>query len=261
MEIVVKEDVSAFCRAVAMEVSRQILVRPNSVIGLATGKTTLGIHAELVKVHEQWEIDYSRVSTFNLDEYVGLDPRDPRSCRARTLAQFLDHVNIRRENIHVPDGTATSLEQECRDYEEQIARCAGVDVQILSLGTNGHIAFNEPGTSFDTVTRIAPIAEATIVAKAEQFGSREAVPKEGFTMGIKSIMRSKRIFLVASGEHKAEAITKALYGPVTTDVPASVVQLHPCVAVIVDRAASSGIFQAEKQGHSAGSTSEPRRPE
>jgi glucosamine-6-phosphate deaminase len=225
-------------RLAAALVSRQVIAKPNCVLGLATGKTTEGLHREMVKGCHSLGIDYSQVATFNLDEYVGLAPDDPTSCRARINQDLLTKINIRLENTFVPDGMAKSLEQECREYERKIARHGGIDLQILSIGENGHIAFNEPGTHFGTKMRIAEISASTVEAKKGLFGTADNVPTHGITMGIRNIMQAKQILLIAKGRHKAEIIQKALFGPITERVPASVLQLHPFLTVVLDAEAA-----------------------
>ncbi|MCR2822979.1 glucosamine-6-phosphate deaminase [Lederbergia panacisoli] len=226
-------------RFAALFVSRMVITKPDLVLGLATGNTTEGLHRELVQLHLNAGIDYSKVSTFNLDEYIGLAPDDPTSCRARINQDLLKQININMKNTFVPDGLADSPEKECEDYEKKITQLGGIDLQILSIGENGHIAFNEPGTPFGTMMRIAEISASTVKAKTELFGSADNVPAQGITMGIRNIMHAKQILLIAKGKHKADIMQQALFGPVTERVPASVLQLHPYLTVVVDADAGS----------------------
>jgi glucosamine-6-phosphate deaminase len=241
MKIIIKQDTGAFNKAAAAEVVKQVLKKPDSVLGLATGNTTIGLHKEIVELHRNLGIDFSKAVTFNLDEYAGVSPDDPASCRARINQQLLRHININMDNAHVPNSLAESPEQECREYEQKIAQAGGIDLQIISIGENGHIAFNEPGTPFETRMRIADITDSTVKAKTSLFGSSDKVPRKGITMGIKNIMMARKILLLANGSHKTDIIHKTLFGPVTPEVPASVLQLHPDLLVILDEAAAGRI--------------------
>ncbi len=240
MDIHIKINGDEVDRSAAVAVSRQVLRKPDSVLGLATGNTTEGLFLRMVELYRQLDLDYSRVTTFNLDEYVGLAPTDPISCRVRIQQSLLQWLNIRGENVFVPNGVAPSLELECKYYENSIAARGGIDLQILSIGENGHIAFNEPGTAFETTMRVADIADTTIKAKAELFGSVDKVARQGITMGIRNIMMTKRILLVVKGRHKAKIAERALFGEITPHVPASVLQLHPFVTVFMDEEAAGG---------------------
>ena len=227
-----------FDREVALRVTKQVLLKPDSLIGLATGTTPLNIFDWLIKMHKELGIDYSRAKTCNLDEYVGIAAGDPQSCRYRIDQQLLKKINIKYENTYVPNGMTQPIEAELKTFKEKVESFGGIDLQILSIGTNGHIAFNEPGTPFDTTYRIAPIAQSTIDAKASMFGEPEKVPRFGITMGIRDIMAVRKILLVAKGNNKAPVIKKILNGELTIDVPATVVLLHPNVEIIVDREAA-----------------------
>jgi len=230
-----------FDREAAARVSRQILIKPDSLIGLATGNTTLNIFSWMVKYHKELGIDYSRAKTCNLDEYVGLAADDSRSCRYRVDQSLLKQLNIKYENTYVPNGKTQPFERELKVFKETVERFGGIDLQVLSIGANGHIAFNEPGTPFDSTYRIAPISQNTIEDKAGMFGSRENVPRFGLTMGIRDIMAARKILLVAKGSSKAPIIKKIMSGEMTIDVPATVLLLHPCLEIVIDRGAASGI--------------------
>jgi glucosamine-6-phosphate deaminase len=237
MNIIVQPSLQMWGEVAAAQVARQIREKPNSVLGFATGNTTVLLHAVLVTMTQKGEFDFSAVVAFTLDEYVGLPPEDPLSCSARMEAQLFRHVNIAREHIHFPDGQADLLEAECQRYEQEIQRYGGIDLQILGIGLNGHIGFNEPGTPFESVTHVAKIAPATRKIKSSFFGSPDRMPCQGITLGIKTIMQARKILLLACNGDKAGIIARALTGPVTPMVPASVLQLHPDLTVIVDRPA------------------------
>ena len=241
MELIVVETELEFARTAAAEVSRQVIVKPESLIGLATGNTTIDIFNWMVRLHEELGIDYSRCKTCNLDEYAGVAPEAPASCRYRINEQLLGKININIENTYVPNGLCAPPEKELDVFRETVERFGGIDLQVLSIGGNGHIAFNEPGTPFESTYRIAPISDSTIRAKASLFGGEDKVPRYGITMGIKDICLAKKILLVAKGRHKAEAISKVVNGPLTEDIPATVLMLHPNLTIIVDRAAASKI--------------------
>jgi len=216
----------------------QIVRKPDSVLGLATGSTPLGVYSLLAEYHARGT-DFSRLTTFNLDEYVGLAPDHPQSYHWYMRENFFSKVNIKPDRIFIPNGMAEDLEAECLRYDELIKQAGGIDLQLLGIGSNGHIGFNEPGTEFGTTTHIVDLAESTIRDNARFFESIDQVPTRALSMGIKSIMQAKEVILMASGGSKADAVCAAVKGPVTTAVPASVLQLHPCVTFVVDQAAAS----------------------
>lgn len=222
-------------------ISKQIKCNPLSVIGFATGGTPLGLYRRLVRMYENGELDFSRVTTFNLDEYVGLGNDNPQSYCYYMYTNLFSKVNINKNRVHIPDGLTSDYERACRDYDSLLLRAGGIDIQILGIGGNGHIGFNEPGTPFESCTQVVKLAEETVEANARFFPNKEDVPRYAISMGIKSIMRARRIILLASGSGKHQAINRSLYGPVTTDVPASVLQLHPDVTYIVDEEAASSL--------------------
>ncbi|RLI23840.1 glucosamine-6-phosphate deaminase, partial [Candidatus Bathyarchaeota archaeon] len=189
--------------------------------------------------HREEGLSFSRVTTFNLDEYVGLPPDHPQSYHYYMFHNLFDHVDVRRENVHIPDGMAENLDEECRRYEEAIKEAGGIDLQLLGIGRNGHIGFNEPGSPFDSRTRVVKLSEQTRKDNARFFNSIDEVPTHAITMGIGTIMEARRIILIASGEAKAEAIAKAVKGPKTVDVPASALQDHPDCLFIIDKEAAS----------------------
>ena len=239
MKIYVTEDYQAMSRKAANILSAQVILKPTSVLGLATGSTPVGMYKQLITWYEKGDLDFSQVKTVNLDEYVGLEPTHEQSYRRFMQVNFFDHININPANTNVPDGLAADPAGECAWYNEVIRKMGGVDLQVLGMGRNGHIGFNEPGNAFELETHVVDLTESTIEANARFFASRDDVPRQAMTMGIKSIMMAKKILLMASGEGKAEALRLALTGPVTPEVPASILQLHPYVTLVADKAAAS----------------------
>lgn len=216
-------------------------IRSNSrlVLGLPTGSTPLKMYSELVRMHQEENLDFSQVTTFNLDEYVGLTDNHEHSYHMYMKRNFFDFVNLKPENCHLLNGVAQDLEKECVDYEKLIGACGGIDLQILGLGVNGHIAFNEPGSAADSHTRVVDLALDTIKANSRFFVSLDEVPKKALTMGIGTIMKAKQIILLANGEIKADAVYKSVKGPITENVPASILQKHPNCTFLIDRLAAS----------------------
>lgn len=204
------------------------------VIGLATGSTPEKMYEILVGKYRSGEISFSEIITFNLDEYVGLSKNDPTSYQYFMNDHLFNHVDIKVQNIHLPNGLAHDLEKECEEYEELIKSAGSIDLQILGLGLNGHIGFNEPGTSFTSRTHVVELEQSTIEANARFFSSIEEVPKKALTMGIDTIMDAKEIVFLVQGEKKAEILKKVVYGEVTEEVPASILQRHPNVTLITD---------------------------
>lgn len=214
-------------------------IKPGVVLGLATGDTLLGCYRELIRMHRERGLDFSRVTTFNLDEYVGLPPTHPQSFRYFMNENLFRHVNIRMENTHVLDGMAEDPQRACMEFEEAIRAAGGIDLQLLGIGANGHIALNEPGSSFDSRTRVVNLSERTIRDNVRFFKSIDEVPRKALSMGIGTIMEARRVILLASGARKADAVAKSVEGPVTGEVPASALQRHPDCTFIVDKAAAS----------------------
>ncbi|UJL45354.1 glucosamine-6-phosphate deaminase [Virgibacillus sp. NKC19-16] len=209
----------------------------NPVLGLATGSTPEGLYQNLIEKNKQPEVSFENVSTFNLDEYVGLEKTDPNSYHYYMHQKLFKHIDIKSKNAHLPNGMAGDLQKECRDYEDLIRKAQSVDVQILGLGLNGHIGFNEPGTPFSSRTHVVELDESTREANARFFDSMNDVPTKAITMGIKTIMESKSIILLVSGEGKAEAVARLLNGEVSEDFPASILQNHEHVTIVGDEAA------------------------
>lgn len=223
------EDMS---RKAANIISAQVILYPHSVLGLATGSSPIGTYDQLVTWYQKGDIDFSEVTTVNLDEYCGLDSSDEQSYRYFMNEHLFSKINIDINNTHVPNGKALDIQAECLRYDNLISSLGGIDLQLLGLGHNGHIGFNEPSAAFDKTTHCVDLGERTIEANARFFGSVEKVPKQAITMGIKSIMQAKKILLIVNGEDKKEILHRSLYGPVTPNIPASILQLHPDLTVI-----------------------------
>ena len=236
---VITFDTPAQCDVEAgRRVAQQIQQNGSSVIGFATGQTTRGLFRQLVTLHEREALDFSRVTTFNVDEYVGVSPDDPAGIHARMEESFYRHVNLKRHNAHIPDGLATSLENECERYDALLDEAGGMDLLVLSIGNNGHIGFNEPGTPFESCTRVARLTEESRQIRMDYFGYLDHVPTSGITMGIRTLANAREILLMVKGARKAPILSLSLRGPVTPEVPASVLQLHSRLVVIADREAT-----------------------
>lgn len=230
------EDMS---RKAANILSAQIIMKPDAVIGLATGSTPLGVYSQLIEWYKKGDIDFSGVTTINLDEYKGLKRDNPQSYYRFMCENLFDHINIDKKNVNVPDGTVEDSAAECVRYNNIIRSAGGIDMQLLGIGDNGHIGFNEPGCAFETETHCVKLTESTIKANSRFFESMDEVPKEAYTMGIKSIMQARKILLIASGENKAKALSEAICGSVTPQNQASILQLHNDVTIVADEAALS----------------------
>lgn len=223
-------------KAAAMLISK-LHEKPNMNLGLATGGTPKGLYDHLIQDHKEHGTSYKHVTSFNLDEYVGMKPQDPNSYHYYMADALFNHIDIDVSNTHVPNGLADTPEEECRRYDEMIQNHGGIDLQILGIGQNGHIGFNEPGTSFNSPTHIVTLEESTRKANARYFNSLDEVPTQAITMGIESIMKSKEILLLISGEAKAEAMYQLLNGEITENFPASILKKHHCVTIIADQEA------------------------
>lgn len=222
-------------------VAAQISRKKNTVLGLPTGQTPLGMYQELIKRFRKGEIDFSQVITFNLDEYYGLSPEHPQSYNYYMWQTFFNNINIKKENVFIPDGVTKDVQKECRYYESLIEKKGGIDLQFLGIGDNGHIGFNEPATALDSKTHLVNLSQATIEANSRFFNDIEDVPRKALTMGMGTIMKAKQIILLASGMKKAPAIAKTINGKVNTEVPASLLQLHRDVTIIVDKDAARDV--------------------
>lgn len=226
------------CRA-ATFIASQILTKNDSVLGLATGSTPIGTYQHLVEWYKKGLLDFSNIKTINLDEYKGISADNDQSYRYFMNDNLFNHVNIDKANTNVPNGMEPSAEKACADYNAIIEKSGGIDLQLLGLGHNGHIGFNEPADSFPCDTHCVDLTESTINANKRFFASEADVPRQAYTMGIKNIMGAKRVLVVVSGKDKAEILKKVVQGPVTPQVPASVLQLHPNVIIVADEAAAS----------------------
>ena len=237
MIVHVFENAAQVARAAAALFTAQILKKPDSVLGLATGSTPIDTYQELIRLHKDGILDFSRVTTFNLDEYVGLPADHEQSYDYFMRQQLFSHINIK--STHLPSGIAPDMTQECRDYEELIKQAGGIDLQLLGIGNNGHIGFNEPADAFPYNTNITSLADSTIKANRRFFTSEDEVPKTAISMGIGTIMEARSILLLAMGEGKADAILQMVEGPITPRLPASILRSHTSVTVLLDKAAAS----------------------
>ena len=237
MKIIRAKDYNDMSRKAANLLSAQVIINENSVLGLATGSTVLGIYSQLVEWYNKGDLDFASVKSVNLDEYVNLSPDDPNSYHYYMNENLFQHVNIAPGNHHLPNGMASSIDEECLRYDKLIADLGGIDMQLLGLGENGHIGFNEPHQEFEKTTHCVNLCKSTIAANARFFESPAAVPQQAVTMGIKSIMQSKHILLCVSGAKKAQILKAVLFGPVTPAVPGSILQMHPKLTVIADEEA------------------------
>ena len=241
MRIIEAKDYKELSKQAANIIAAQIVMKPDCVLGLATGSSPIGTYDQLVEKYENGDLDFSKVSSVNLDEYRGLDHENDQSYYYFMHEHLFDRVNIDAENTNVPDGTNPDAEAECKRYEELIRSYGGVDLQLLGLGHNGHIGFNEPADHFARMTNCVNLQASTIEANKRFFESADQVPKQAYTMGIGTIMRAKSVLLIVSGADKAETLAKVIAGPVTPQVPASILQFHPNAVVVADEAALSGL--------------------
>jgi len=241
MKVVIVKDKTQMGATGAKIIADDMRGKPRHVLGLATGTTPIPLYQELIRMHREEGLDFSSTTTFNLDEYIGLDPAHPQSYRYFMNAQLFDHINIPKENTHVPDGMAEDVDAFCKEYERMIRDAGGIDLQLLGIGSNGHIGFNEPGTPLDSRTHRTGLTESTINDNARLFDRREDVPVEAVTMGVATIMDARRVLLLACGENKAASVAAAVEGPVTPDVPASALQNHEQAAVVVAEDAAAGL--------------------
>ncbi len=238
MRIIITRDYDDLSRRAADYIGAQLILKPTSVLGLATGSTPIGTYQNLVAANKVQKINFAAVKTINLDEYQGLAPDHDQSYYYFMKKNLFDSVNIDPKNIHLPDGVAKDAQVECARYDQIINQLGPIDLQLLGLGANGHIGFNEPGTAFTTGTHLVGLTESTIEANARFFAQKSDVPRHAFTMGIGQIMRASKILLVVSGAGKAEILREAISGPVTPQVPATILQFHPDLTVIADQEAA-----------------------
>lgn len=241
MKIIRTTDYEHMSRVAANIISAQIILKENSVLGLATGSSPLGIYQQLIQWYQKGDLDFSKVTSINLDEYKGLASDNDQSYRYFMDHNFFQHINILPENTHVPNGLEPDALKACSEYNQIIRSVGGIDLQLLGLGLNGHIGFNEPGAAFEKETHCVALTQSTIDANSRFFPSLDMVPRQAYTMGIKSIMQARKILIIVSGEAKADIVRETFYGPITPAVPASVLQLHNDVTLVGDFAALSRI--------------------
>lgn len=239
MQLYRVKDHSAMSKKAADFIAAQVILKPSCVLGLATGSTPVDTYRLLAQKYASKDLDFSRTFSVNLDEYKGLSPEHPQSYRYFMNHQLFDHINLSKERTFIPDGTAENAREACLAYDEKIRSLGGIDLQLLGIGGNGHIGFNEPGDCFIKNTHLVTLTEETRRANARFFSSPAEVPTHAYTMGIGNILSAKRILLLASGSSKAQALFDTVCGPVTPQVPASILQLHPDVTIIGDEEAFS----------------------
>ena len=245
MQVTIKSTYEEMSRAAALEVARLLNTKPNAVLGMATGSTPLGLYQELVRMHREEGLDFSQVTTFNLDEYVGLAPSHPQSYHYFMHENFFQHVNVPQQNIYIPSGNTSNYPAFCAWFERRIEECGGIDIQILGIGSDGHVAFNEPGSSLTSRTRLKTLAKQTIDDNARFFEKSEDVPIYAITMGVGTILEADQLLLLANGENKAWAVAAAVEGPVTGMVTASALQMHPDAQVYLDDPAAGQLKMRE----------------
>lgn len=239
MKIYKTKNYEEMSKKVAHIIASQVILNPDCVLGLATGSTPVGTYKNLIEWYNNGDLDFSQITSCNLDEYRGLSGEHDQSYRYFMNHNLFDHVNIRKECTYVPDGLEEDSDKAARDYDQIIADQGGIDLQLLGLGHNGHIGFNEPADEFPKGTHVVDLTESTIQANKRFFASEADVPRQAYTMGIGTIMSAKKILVVVSGEDKAEILNKVINGPITPQVPASILQLHPDVTIVADEAALS----------------------
>lgn len=245
MEIIIQPTAEAAGAIAGRILSRLLREKPNAVLGLAAGSTASLLYRELVRRHRQGQLDFSKIKTFNLDEYVGLPPQHPQSYHAFMWENLFRHVNVARKNVHIPDGLAQDIPAFCARYEDRIRAAGGIDLQVLGVGTEGHIGFNEPTSSLASRTRIKTLTAQTLKDNARFFGGKKKVPCHVITMGIGTILEARQLLVLAFGAKKARAVAGAVEGPVTAMNPASALQLHPVVKVCLDAPAASRLEKAD----------------
>ncbi|QUI25809.1 glucosamine-6-phosphate deaminase [Vallitalea pronyensis] len=241
MRIIITDNYQEMSKKAATLVASQVNIKPGSVLGLATGGTPVGMYKELVKMYQDDEVDFSEVTTFNLDEYYPIDQTNDQSYAYYMQEHLFQHINVAKDSMHIPNGKTKDVDQECYGYDQAIYNAGGIDLQVLGIGTNGHIGFNEPDITFESGTHKVTLDQETIEANARFFDRIDDVPKEAISMGMKTIMQSKKILLLANGESKAQIIDKMLFGEISPNVPASILQLHPHVIIVVDKEAAQYI--------------------
>lgn len=239
MRIIKTKDYQVLSRKAASIISAQVITKPNCVLGLATGSTPIGTYQQLVEWYNKGDIDFSQVNTVNLDEYKGLSQDNPQSYYYFMYENFFKHINIDMKNVHIPNGLEEDTIKECSNYDQLISSLGGVDLQLLGLGYNGHIGFNEPQESFNKTTHCIALTQSTIDANSRFFNTLEEIPRYAYTMGIGNIMSANKILLIVSGKGKAKILKEVIEGPIVPSVPASILQLHKNVTIIADQEALS----------------------
>ena len=256
MEVIICKSVDEMSKKAALQVAEVLNTKPNAVLGLATGSTPLGLYKELIRMHKNEGLDFGHVTTFNLDEYVGLPASHEQSYRTFMNENLFDHINVPLQNTYVPSGTTSNYRAFCEWYENRIVECGGIDIQVLGIGSDGHIAFNEPTSSLQSRTRLKTLAECTIDDNTRFFDSKEEVPIYAITMGVGTILDARKVILLANGANKSKAIADAVEGPVTSMNTASALQMHAKTKFFIDDEAASGLqmrdyyewIQAKKPG-------------
>lgn len=238
MRIIITDNYEEMSKKAAAIVRNQIILKPDCVLGLATGDTPIGMYKELIKMHENKEVDFADVTTFNLDEYCKLNRENIQSYYYYMNHNFFKHINVKKENTYIPNGAAKDIDEECRNYERQIKNKGGIDLQVLGIGANGHIGFNEPNINFEAETHLVKLDKMTIEANSRFFSSKDEVPTTAISVGIETIMKSRMLVLLANGEIKADAIYKTVKGKICPEVPASIIQLHPNATMIIEKNAA-----------------------
>ncbi len=245
MEIVICKDYDEMSKKAGAEVAAVVRAKPNAVLGLATGTSPIGLYSELIRMHKEEGLDFSGVGSFNLDEYVGLPPEHEQSYRYFMNKHLFDGLNIDKANTHVPSGTATDYAKHCQDYEDAIVAAGGIDVQVLGIGSDGHVGFNEPGDSLCCRTHTVTLTEQTIVDNARLFEKKEDVPLFACTMGVGTVMDARKCVMVVNGAHKAATVARAFEGPVSCMCTASALQMHNDTVVFLDEEAAGELQMAD----------------
>ena len=245
MEVVIRDTKEEAASLSAAILARELRANPHLVLGLATGRTMEAVYKLLVRMHREEGLDFSQATTFNLDEYVGIPPDHPCSYRRYMNEHLFDHVNLDPRRAHLPKGMATDIPTECRQYEEKIRNCGGIDLQLLGVGRSGHIGFNEPLSALRSRTRQKALTKETVEQNSAAFGGPDKMPRWAITMGVGTILECKTCILLATGKEKAEIIAKAVEGPITSMISATALQLHPQCVAIVDREAASCLEHAD----------------
>lgn len=239
MRIIIVENYEEMSIKAASIVKSQVILKPVCVLGCATGQTPLGTYRELIKAYQNKEVDFAQVTFFNLDEYCKIEKHNPQSYHYYMKENFFNHIHAKKNNTFIPDGMALDMDAECKNYDQKIREYGGIDLQILGIGGNGHIGFNEPSACYNPQTHVIELTEETIADNARYFESKSDVPVAAVTMGIEAIMKAKRVVLLASGKGKADAIYKTIKGGICPQVPASILQLHPDAIFVIDKDAAA----------------------